>query len=84
MTEHVHLILRRARRHFFRLTELDDKNYNHHSCTVCENDDLYWEDCCVLHDFCFRYHVYVVLQRAQGRLVRQLSHPLKIKSLLTY
>ena len=38
--------------------------------------------------FFFRYHVYiciyVVLQRASRRLVRQLSHPLKIKSLLTY
>ena len=36
----------------------------------------------------FRYHVYiciyVVFQGPQGRLVRHLSHPLKIKSLLTY
>ena len=41
MTEHAHLILRRARRHFFRLTGLGVKIFNHLACAMCENDDLY-------------------------------------------
>ena len=45
-------------------------------------------DCCVLHNvfFVIMYiFVYMLFCRGpQGKLVRQLSHPLKMKSLLTY
>ena len=62
------------------------KGIYHHSCAVCENDDLYWMDCCVLHDCFFFFFfffffvimyicIYVVLQRASRKIGSPIESP---------